>query len=224
MNKYTFIRIFAVSTIMMILLLLPVIAFAGAVPWISENYTAYACASFDGFTEAACYGSFESYAYGPPLPISISESTPEPSPHPTVGSSSITSSDMTVYSNQNHGDERGVGRADFSGTYNAISPYPFFLFSYELSGFNDAWLTITDQTSGTVLGNYTLLQTSKPVVISVSTTSDHLISVDFGIEGVNGGYGTLSYTTAVAPEPISSLLFITGGTLLVGRRFLKRKK
>ncbi|MBI5049290.1 MAG: hypothetical protein HZC11_00050 [Nitrospirae bacterium] len=37
-----------------------------------------------------------------------------------------------------------------------------------------------------------------------------------------GGYSSLAGTTALAPEPISSILFLTGGAALAVRRYLKK--
>lgn len=48
------------------------------------------------------------------------------------------------------------------------------------------------------------------------------INAGYFYAGGGSGEGTTSFT--VTPEPVSSILFIAGGAVLAGRRYLKRKK
>jgi len=94
-----------------------------------------------------------------------------------------------------------------------------------------AWLTVTDITTSNVLyNNPALTLDGNTYSLGISTIAGHEIGVDFGAKVLasrdmydQNEIVRLNYGTAVAPEPVSSILFITGGTLLAGRRLLRRK-
>ncbi|GBD95441.1 MAG TPA: hypothetical protein ENG83_09130 [Nitrospirae bacterium] len=216
-------RIFLTTILAVAFLFLPVIAGADTVPWLSEQYTAIARGESSTDTQ-----------YGPPLPVSASEAY-NSSGYINEITSTITSSDMNINGYLDYWSEVGAS-AEFSGTYTATSTNPLFIFTYSLTSVSsDAavsyWLYVNDLTDGTSLYNSGLSLSNDPISIIVSTTPGNEISVDFGVSadvashiGAASFDTTLAYSTAVAPEPISSILFIAGGTLLAGRRYFKRNR
>ena len=207
---------------------LPFMASASSVPWTSEQYMAEALVT---------------PVYGPPLPISDNY---------TFGywdnsHSEVTDTSMFVDSRSRTTDMQLWAKASFSGTYSAIGVDPTFQFIYDGTYTSQnpqcflgppcseryAWLTVSDLTNSTILyDNQYLTLDGSYNVIEVLTLAGHDISVSFGayvfttsdgLTGDNYEEISLNYSTAIVPEPISSILFVTGGSLLAGRRYLRRK-
>lgn len=222
--------LFPALLVVFALVLSPAFISAAAVPWSSELYTAESMGgAWDDFD---IYDTVTSPPDSLPITATVSGSIP-------VGdynsNSTITGTMMDIDLSMLGGVMHGSGRTEFLGTYTAAAPIFRFIYTLtenqEYHMTTDSWLIVHDNTNGTDLYNSSL-PLSSGRVISVNTPAGNDISVNFGIYMYDRGvFGpsqddfTLTYDTAtVVPEPISSALFVVGGTLLAGRRFFKRRK
>ena len=219
------------------LLFIPISAFADAVPWSSTLYTAEA-------------GRITTYNIqsGPVPPVTATWYWQPGFYSSSYANSSITSNSMYVQSTSNNPDLEVRAIAIFSGTY--LSNAAPFQFTYDgsytsmdTSTCSDcyklqehyAWLIITDLTANNnvLYYNNSLTLDSSTNIVEIPTIGGHEIKIDFGAKAfteieLNPNWSTdtvtLNYSMAVAPEPISSVLYISGGALLAGRRYLRKKK
>ena len=229
--------------IMIILIFIPVQAGAGTVPWVTEEYRAYA-------QSRGWLGDIQQELWGPPLPISAYASG---DPSFSFASSDITGTAMSIWTyDESHSGalfypDLSNANADFSGSFMAVDPLFQLSYSYNaVVNINDRdnlgpgsddkyWINIYDVTSSTSLYSNTVIfnsgSSSGSNILNISTPLGHQISVDFGIQAgsYNGAFRSdettidFTYSTAVVPEPISSILFVTGGALLAGRGFIRRQ-
>lgn len=125
------------------------------------------------------------------------------------------------------------GYASFSGTYSANDSYFVFSYDYLLTGpfmFN---ITITDLTTSANLFSQNISSPKDEAgTYYIATPIGNNIGVDFSLilnrtHWDGWATSTVGYsmnTAPVVPEPISFILFLTGGLTLFGSRYLKRKK
>ena len=225
MKKLRIKTLLLLSTVMTFLLFLPIMSSAADISWMTEQYTAGV--SYD-LGSRRLYGGDLATGTSASLPISASVNE-----NGVILTSSITSSTMDVSWALNTFPGLGTileSAAYFDGTYIASDPY--FIFSSSAPEYTDpsapytAHLTVRDTTNNNsiLFGDFIFGSQS----LNIATTTGHLIDVSIQLGTSypslqNSASLAYSMSTAVAPEPISSILFVTGGALLAGRRFLRRK-
>lgn len=220
-------KLILLTMVLAFLLYVPVLANADAISWTTEQYTATANTNVN---------------YGSSPPISSSYIL-HLGPNKNESDSTITSTSMDVFAKSSDPEFWVWGIAEFSGTYTAPVETPFFSFTYDgyytttgsvVLSEHYAWLTVTDLSTNTVLYSDSSLSLDNSVYnVLVPTTAGNQIEVDFGAKVFASRWlypqtenVILNYSTAVAvaPEPISSILFLTGGATLIGRKYIRRKK
>ena len=124
--------------------------------------------------------------------------------------------------------------AEFNGRYIANDPYLMFQYDYTAPSFGWFNLSVSEYRNNVLyqsLYTVSFINESSSNTIFVPTTIGSDIKVQFDIAVLTDRNQTVprtstlnySMSSAVAPEPVSSILFVTGGTLLAGRRLLRSK-
>ncbi len=219
MTRRRIATIFQLILLVSSILLLPIITEAASnIPWTTEWYAVGAY----NFTEGN-----ENYANSSAnLPIIASLYGGSIYSEITASTTSVSSYFPSTYSE---------AEADvyFVGNYVANAPYFMFQYDYDhTAGYtffdlgvaeyrNNQWyqwlgnISCSSDCSGTLLA-------PTPVGGDIRVTLEH-----YALSDRNGSLSSSSLNyysmSSVAPEPLSSVLFVTGGTLLAGRRFIRRK-
>ncbi len=234
-------KLLAKITIITALLLMPLVAGAVQVPWSYEWYRAYAdgYAEFHGGAGGDDYVTDEATGPAPPLYAEVEDSYGGGA---FTAGSTIESSFMKTYAYIGGYELIGLGAyatGEFRGQYTADQPffeisydYDYSYYSQTDSVYSEAWLRIDDLTNPENLfdGTFDLSSDTGSGVLTISVPVGHEVEVNFGIDSLSGtrwdsSYLLFNYNMAVTPEPVSSMLFLSGGaTLAIGYLRKKRKK
>ena len=228
-------RVVTVLIMWVFFLMLPSVGGAEPISWTSEDYTAYVY--LQSANESSTSGGF---GFAQQSLFSYARSYIQ----------LIDPSDYTIRMRHELGGpapDAYVAWGTFLGTYTADMPTLQFLYDYSLSaptrttccGEDTIQLTVDDSTTGQILFDSSLFDPADTYstgnVISINTTPGNEINVSLSFEtagykpsnisNMNISHLVYSMQSApVVPEPISSLLFVTGGTLLTARYYKSRKK
>ena len=214
------------STVITILLFLAVRADAVAVPWSSQSYSVWAKAYTTGEIDSA----------SGPLSASATVDSNCCADGWEYGYSHANGSFLEVAASTQGTYAYSQAYAEFKGTY--IASDTTYFYSYDLTrNYSGAvvgnWgsILIQDKTASSTIYSWSgMLSDSDAISIPTAVGNEIYVNLSIEATATSGSLGfpevnsaTLSYTTAIAPEPISSILFITGGTLLAVRRFIRKQ-
>ena len=165
----------------------------------------------------------------PPFAQKTIQSTVNAGPDFNSGFSTLFSQDTYIFSVVD-----AIGDDGWLYDYNnAQTSWQWSLYIYQPSD-------STNHPNGQLLGSTAIFPThvaalqnnaSSTVTIDVTNPSGEVLyfymmdnDSPFGLAPTANNFGAVTFQVAVVPEPISSILFLTGGVVLVGRKYLKKRK